>query len=343
MEYSRMAHADAEELIRGKRVIVVGSGKSGVDIVAQCAQVNGSKYPCTMVDRHANWAVDPNLTWAAFFEKLMTSRLAEMMVRKPGEGLALHGARARQVADSHGDRGVLQGAHADAGARDAAGPQLLGGDAGLADQRASRQVLRHGRRRRHRAPEVRRLQLLRRRRGPGLRRRARRRRRGHPRHRLRRRPAPQWRVRVAPVQRDRRRAALRHHAASLQAVRAAADTADGGGRVCGERGEHLPLRDDGQVGGAPARRRGAPARRGGHGAERGVGAVGAVGQAAQRRLLPQVVHRHHDDVVPRPAVPGHGGQPEEEEGGRARRRLAAAVRAHRLRRHPVIHRRRSPV
>ena len=41
MEYSRMAHADAEELIRGKRVVVVGSGKSGVDIVAQCAQVNG--------------------------------------------------------------------------------------------------------------------------------------------------------------------------------------------------------------------------------------------------------------------------------------------------------------
>ena len=42
-----------------------------------------------MVYRHANWAVDPNLTWAAFFEKLMTSRLAELMVRKPGEGLAL--------------------------------------------------------------------------------------------------------------------------------------------------------------------------------------------------------------------------------------------------------------
>ncbi|PUZ51469.1 hypothetical protein GQ55_6G189700 [Panicum hallii var. hallii] len=89
MDYSRMPHADADELIRGKRVVVVGSGKSGVDIIAQLAQVNGRKYPCTMVYRHANWAVDPNLTWAAFFEKLMTSRLAELMVRKPGEGLAL--------------------------------------------------------------------------------------------------------------------------------------------------------------------------------------------------------------------------------------------------------------
>ncbi|CAL4998795.1 unnamed protein product [Urochloa decumbens] len=89
MDYSRMPHADADELIRGKRVVVVGSGKSALDIVAQCAVANGSEYPCTMVYRNPNWAVDPNLTWGAFFEKLMTSRLAELMVHKPGEGLAL--------------------------------------------------------------------------------------------------------------------------------------------------------------------------------------------------------------------------------------------------------------
>ena len=31
------------ELIRGKRVVVVGSGKSGIDIVAQCAEANGTR------------------------------------------------------------------------------------------------------------------------------------------------------------------------------------------------------------------------------------------------------------------------------------------------------------
>jgi dimethylaniline monooxygenase (N-oxide forming) len=33
--------------------------------------------------------VDPNLKWGAFFEKLMTSRLAELMVHKPGQGFVL--------------------------------------------------------------------------------------------------------------------------------------------------------------------------------------------------------------------------------------------------------------
>lgn len=48
-DYSRMPHEDAAELIRGKRVVVVGAGKSGLDIAAQCAQANGeSENPMPM-------------------------------------------------------------------------------------------------------------------------------------------------------------------------------------------------------------------------------------------------------------------------------------------------------
>jgi cation diffusion facilitator CzcD-associated flavoprotein CzcO len=46
MDFSRMPHADADELIRGKRVVVVGSGKSGIDIVAQCAEANNGEMQC---------------------------------------------------------------------------------------------------------------------------------------------------------------------------------------------------------------------------------------------------------------------------------------------------------
>jgi dimethylaniline monooxygenase (N-oxide forming) len=41
MDYSGMEHGDAAEMIRGKRVVVVGSGKSGLDTAAQCAEANG--------------------------------------------------------------------------------------------------------------------------------------------------------------------------------------------------------------------------------------------------------------------------------------------------------------
>ncbi|KAF8702057.1 hypothetical protein HU200_033402 [Digitaria exilis] len=89
-EYARMAHADADELIRGKRVVVVGSGKSGLDTVAQCAQANGTKHPCTLIYRSSHWMVDAKLIWGGIsFGKLAMTRFAELMVHKPEQGFLL--------------------------------------------------------------------------------------------------------------------------------------------------------------------------------------------------------------------------------------------------------------
>ncbi|RCV21193.1 hypothetical protein SETIT_4G118800v2 [Setaria italica] len=89
MEYSAMAHEDATELVRGKRVAVVGAGKSAMDTVAQCAEANGSRYPCTMVYRSAHWMVDPKVARRAKNFRFTSTRWSELMVHKPGEGFAL--------------------------------------------------------------------------------------------------------------------------------------------------------------------------------------------------------------------------------------------------------------
>jgi len=89
MEYSSMAHEDAAELVRGKRVAVVGAGKSAMDTVAQCAVANGVRYPCTMVYRSAHWMVDPKVARRVKFFTFTSCRWTELMVHKPGEGFLL--------------------------------------------------------------------------------------------------------------------------------------------------------------------------------------------------------------------------------------------------------------
>lgn len=44
MDYSKMGSEKAKEMIKGKRVIVVGYLKSALDVAAECAETNGTEY-----------------------------------------------------------------------------------------------------------------------------------------------------------------------------------------------------------------------------------------------------------------------------------------------------------
>ncbi|PUZ71828.1 hypothetical protein GQ55_2G345800 [Panicum hallii var. hallii] len=89
MDLSNMDDADAAALVRGKRVAVVGSGKSAFDIAAECADANGAELPCTMVCRSPQWLLHDVSVWGRLhLGYLYMNRFAQLMVRKPGAGLA---------------------------------------------------------------------------------------------------------------------------------------------------------------------------------------------------------------------------------------------------------------
>lgn len=86
MDYSAMDNASAASFIKGKNIVVIGSGKSAVDIAFECAQENGIEKPCTMIQRTIHWMLPDVEPWGVNFGYLFFNRFSELMVHKPGEG-----------------------------------------------------------------------------------------------------------------------------------------------------------------------------------------------------------------------------------------------------------------
>ncbi|GLT95016.1 hypothetical protein SLE2022_127230 [Rubroshorea leprosula] len=87
MEYSAMERLRSKELIRGKRVTIIGSHKSAVDIAAECANINGPDLPCTMIRRSCHWFLPSNYTtvFGISLRFLYGNRFSELTTHKPGE------------------------------------------------------------------------------------------------------------------------------------------------------------------------------------------------------------------------------------------------------------------
>ncbi|KAL8196558.1 hypothetical protein R6Q57_024853, partial [Mikania cordata] len=89
MEYAAMDHDEAAAFVKGKKVVIVGFGKTGLDIARECSSANGSKHPCTIVYRRDHWKLPDWAPWGIPFAYFYSNRLSELLVHKPGEGFLL--------------------------------------------------------------------------------------------------------------------------------------------------------------------------------------------------------------------------------------------------------------
>ncbi|KAL5100834.1 hypothetical protein RYX36_005161 [Vicia faba] len=89
MDYAALDNKVVAELVKNKRVTVVGSGKSALDVATEIADKNGVNYPCTMIQRTVHWFLKDFNIWGFSLAYLYFNRFAELLVHKPGENLLL--------------------------------------------------------------------------------------------------------------------------------------------------------------------------------------------------------------------------------------------------------------
>nr|GFB12884.1 dimethylaniline monooxygenase, N-oxide-forming [Tanacetum cinerariifolium] len=74
---------------KGLDVVVVGFGKSGLDIARGLAKINGPEHPCTVVYRNDHWKLADWYPMGIPLINLIFSRFAVLGIHKPEQGFFL--------------------------------------------------------------------------------------------------------------------------------------------------------------------------------------------------------------------------------------------------------------
>ncbi|XP_051114363.1 probable flavin-containing monooxygenase 1 [Andrographis paniculata] len=89
VDYCKLSNEESTQLLRDKKVVVIGYKKSAIDLAVECAEANqGEKGErCTMVVRTLHWTVPHYSIWGLPFYLFYSTRLSQFLHRRPNQGL----------------------------------------------------------------------------------------------------------------------------------------------------------------------------------------------------------------------------------------------------------------
>ncbi|XP_044463265.1 probable flavin-containing monooxygenase 1 [Mangifera indica] len=87
LDYCQLDEEAATQLLKGKRVVVVGYKKSAIDLALECAEANqgAEGKPCTVLVRTAHWTVPHFRVWGLPFFLFYSTRFSQFFHRAPNQ------------------------------------------------------------------------------------------------------------------------------------------------------------------------------------------------------------------------------------------------------------------
>ncbi|KAG6661826.1 probable flavin-containing monooxygenase 1 [Carya illinoinensis] len=89
LDYCKLDKESASNLLKGKKVVVIGYKKSAIDLALECAEANQGPegQPCTMVVRTLHWTVPHYWVWGLPFYMFYSTRASQFLHDRPNQSL----------------------------------------------------------------------------------------------------------------------------------------------------------------------------------------------------------------------------------------------------------------
>ncbi|KAF3951311.1 hypothetical protein CMV_023024 [Castanea mollissima] len=87
IDYCKLQKEETSQLLKGKKVVVIGFKKSAIDLALECAEENQGPegQPCTMVVRTLHWTVPHYWIWGLPFYMFYSTRSSQFLHEKPNQ------------------------------------------------------------------------------------------------------------------------------------------------------------------------------------------------------------------------------------------------------------------